>query len=61
DKWMPLYSMVTFSHIPYNEAQARGNRQNVIMDKIMAMPDIENKWNSSEVENAIVNLLRENS
>jgi len=31
------------------------------MDKIMAMPDIENKWNSSEVENAIVNLLRENS
>ncbi len=61
DKWMPLYSMVTFSHIPYNEAQARGNRQNVIMDKIMAMPDIEKKWNSSEVENAILNLLKVNS
>lgn len=61
DKWMPLYSMVTFSHIPYNEAQARGNRQNVIMDKIMAMPDIEKRWNSSQVENAILNLLKENS
>lgn len=57
DKWMPLYSMVTFSHIPYNEAQARGRRQDAVMDAVMQMPELEKKWNSSEVEQKILSLL----
>lgn len=35
DKWIPLYSMVTFSHIPYSYAQAEGNRQDRIMNEVM--------------------------
>lgn len=57
DKWMPLYSMVTFSHIPYNEAQARGKKQDKIMDEVMKLSGIENKWNSEAVENTILKLL----
>jgi kynurenine 3-monooxygenase len=57
DKWIPLYTMVTFSHIPYHEAQARGQRQNDIMNEVMKITDIENKWNSAEVENQILQLL----
>lgn len=57
DKWMPLYSMVTFSNIPYNEAQARGKKQDAIMDEVMKMPGIEEKWNSLEVENKILQLI----
>ena len=39
-----LDSMVTFSQIPYSEAFEEGKRQNVILDKIMAIEDIENNW-----------------
>jgi kynurenine 3-monooxygenase len=57
DKWMPLYSMVTFSDLPYSEALKEGKRQQEIMDKIMAMPEIENKWDSEEVEKEILRRL----
>ena len=57
DKWMPLYSQVTFSHIPYSEAFAVGKKQDNIMKKIMEIPNIESKWKSEEIENKILNEL----
>lgn len=55
DKWMPLYSQVTFSHIRYSEAWKKGQEQDAIMKKVMAkFNDIESIWNSVEVENAIL-------
>jgi kynurenine 3-monooxygenase len=58
DKWTPLYSMVTYSpHIRYSTALKEGQRQQVIMDKIMALKDIEAKWDSEEVENMILSNL----
>jgi kynurenine 3-monooxygenase len=56
-KWLPLYSQVTFSHIPYAEANAAGIRQDKIMAEVMAMPDIEKKWDSDEVEKKILSLI----
>jgi kynurenine 3-monooxygenase len=44
DKWTPQYSMVTFSLLPYAEAMRIGQRQDRVMDKIMALPDIETRW-----------------
>ena len=57
DKWIPLYSRVTFSDRPYSEALALGNRQNEIMDVIMKMSEIEKNWDSELVEKAILELL----
>ena len=34
DKWVPLYTMVTFSHMPYQRALALGKKQEMIMQKI---------------------------
>ncbi|UOG74681.1 FAD-dependent monooxygenase [Hymenobacter tibetensis] len=34
-QWLPLYSQVTFSHIPYAEALANGQRQEEIMRRLM--------------------------
>lgn len=56
NKWMPLYSQVTFSHIPYSEALAAGNQQEKIMDKIMAKANIETIWDSEEIEREILSL-----
>jgi len=58
DKWIPFYSMVTYSpHIRYSTALREGQRQQAIMDKVMATPNIESKWESEEVNQMILSLL----
>ena len=48
--WTPLYSMVTFSpDVPYSEALRVGDEQDAIMEKIMALPDIRDTWDSEAV------------
>ena len=54
EKWIPLYTQVTFSHIPYAEALASGNRQEAIMQKVMSRADIGEIWDSEEVEQEIL-------
>ena len=58
DKWIPLYSRVTFSNRPYAEALAIGDAQNAIMEEVLKMEDIDNKWDSAEVEHKILELLQ---
>lgn len=57
EKWMPLYSRVTFSLQPYSEALAIGDFQNKIMEEVMNIENIQEKWNSEEVEDKIIQLL----
>jgi len=54
EKWMPLYSMVTFSNIRYSVALEAGNRQDKIMKEVLELPNIEQKWDSEEVMNKIL-------
>jgi len=56
--WQPLYRMVTFSEdLPYSKALEIGDKQKNIMNKIMKIDKIEEKWNSIEIENKIIELL----
>jgi kynurenine 3-monooxygenase len=57
DKWMPLYSQVSFSSIRYSEALETGMKQDSIMKKVMDRPDIESVWDSKEIENEILSLV----
>lgn len=59
DKWIPVYSRVTFSERPYAEALAIGDEQEKIMQEVMKLPDIEDKWDTVEVEEKILSLLTE--
>jgi kynurenine 3-monooxygenase len=58
EKWLPLYDRVTFSHRPYSEALAIGDFQNAIMEEILKIENIEDKWDSEEVELKILELLK---
>lgn len=58
DKWMPLYSQVTFSNIPYSEALEVGKRQDAIMKEIMKTENIDEIWDSVEIEEAILNAIK---
>lgn len=57
DKWIPLYSQVSFSHIPYHQALANGDAQEAIMKQVMKRPEIERTWDSEEVEQEILKML----
>lgn len=57
DKWMPLYSQVTFSHIRYSEALKVGMKQEAIMKAVMENPNIESIWDSPEIEKEILDRL----
>jgi kynurenine 3-monooxygenase len=44
DKFVPLYTQVSFSDRPYHLALADGLAQDRLFDQILALPDIENNW-----------------
>ena len=54
EKWLPLYSQVTFSEIRYSDAWKDGMRQEMIMKDVMETPNIEAKWDSDEVMEMIL-------
>lgn len=58
EKWMPLYSRVTFSLQPYSEAMAIGDFQNEIMQEVLKTENIEEIWDSPQIENKILELLQ---
>ena len=57
DKWLPLYSQVTFSHIRYSTALANGKKQDAIMDQIMEMENIHEIWDSPEVMDKLLSFV----
>lgn len=57
EKWLPLYSMVTFSDIRYSDAWKIGHQQEELMKEIMAMPNIESIWDSEAVEQKMLSLI----
>lgn len=57
-KWTPLYSQVTFSHIRYSDALSNGNRQRKIMDEIMQLENIYERWDDSDIMNKMLSLVQ---
>ncbi len=58
DKWLPLYSQVKFSDIEYKDAWKEGLRHDRIMEEVLAMPGVEEKWEGEEVEHAALRLIK---
>jgi kynurenine 3-monooxygenase len=58
DKWIPAYSQVTFSTaIRYSEALKNSQKQEAIMQEVMQKPNIEETWDSEEIEKMIIGKL----
>jgi kynurenine 3-monooxygenase len=52
-EWIPLYTMVTFSDMPYSVAYERGKLQETIMDKVMSDPLITQNWDKLDLEEIV--------
>ena len=56
NKWLPLYSQVTFSNIRYSVAYNQGKKQTEIMNQVMEIPNIEQNWDSQIVMDKMIEL-----
>jgi kynurenine 3-monooxygenase len=56
EEWIPLYTMVTFSDIPYSVAYERGKLQEAIMDKVMNDPLITQNWDKLDLEEIVTQM-----
>lgn len=57
NKWMPLYSQVTFSHLPYSQALQASSKQNQIMAQIMTLVGIHERWDEPKVMDQMLALI----
>ena len=57
EKWVPLYSMVSFSNIPYSEAWQVGMKQEKMMQSIMNISNINETWDSEEIMDKMLGLI----
>ncbi|WP_400192612.1 FAD-dependent oxidoreductase [Hymenobacter sp. B81] len=53
DQWLPLYSQVTFSHTPYHDAWANGQRQDAIMARLMPHIQREEDYDQPAVQQLV--------
>ena len=57
DRYLPLYSMIAFTTMPYVEALRIEREQRSLIDYLMNTPDIDQNWDSKEVENIMAQLV----
>ena len=50
ERFVPLYSMVAFGHLPYAEVQEIARAQEEVVRRIMAAERIEERWRTPEAE-----------
>ena len=51
--WVQLYTMVTFSHIPYSVALAKGDYQNKVMKEVLKITNVEEKVNAGQLQEVL--------
>ena len=57
EDFLPSYSVVTFSHTPYSEAWEEALAQDKLFERVLALPDIENNWQTAEVKEVFMEWL----
>lgn len=57
DKYQDLYSMITFTRLPYTEAMRVDREQRDIVEQVMRLEDIERRLNSQDVDRLIDGLM----
>lgn len=57
EKWLPLYSQVTFSNIRYSDAYRNGKKHDAIMAEVMTLENIHENWNEPFVMDKMLELV----
>jgi kynurenine 3-monooxygenase len=58
DKFKDLYSMVTFTTMPYADAMKVDQRQKMLVDQVLGSDDFEQLWRHNKIDAAIHQIMR---
>lgn len=58
DRFIPVYMMVAFTHIPYSQILHIASAQEAITRELMSLPDFETRWDGPQVEARLHELMR---
>ena len=53
DVWTPLYTMVAFRNLPFEEILEISHWQNRVLDTVMEIPDLENSWQTFDYQSIL--------
>lgn len=56
EAFIPQYTMVSFTDVPYKEAREAGILHQLILDEIMSIPDIEDIWPTAALQKSAVSI-----
>lgn len=59
DQFQTVYSMVSFSHVPYSKALAEVAEHEKLFKCMLEIPNLENRWNGPEVDRIFKEWLEE--
>lgn len=59
DRYTPLYSLISFTNLPYVEAMRRDRAQQSLVDRVLALPRLRERLASGEMRDQIGQLLGE--
>jgi kynurenine 3-monooxygenase len=59
DRYAPLYSLISFSSVPYVEALRRDREQRVLVDRVRDLPGIRERLDTDEIRGVIEDLMFE--
>jgi kynurenine 3-monooxygenase len=53
DRYAPLYSLISFTNVPYAEAMRQDREQRTLVDQLLAVPDVREKLGSPEIREMV--------
>ncbi|HXU44323.1 MAG TPA: NAD(P)/FAD-dependent oxidoreductase [Thermoanaerobaculia bacterium] len=57
DRYQPLYSLVSFTNVPYVEALRRDREQRGLVDRLLAVPNVRERLGGAEVRSLVESFL----
>lgn len=53
DRYAPLYSLISFTNVPYAEAMRQDREQRTLVDRLLAIPDVRARLDSPEIREMV--------
>jgi len=53
DRYAPLYSLISFTNVPYAESMRQDREQRTLVDRLLEIPDVRAKLDSPEVREMV--------
>lgn len=59
DRYAPLYSLISFTNVPYADAMRQDREQRKLVDQLLAIPNVRERLGSPEIQERVDRFMAE--